>query len=56
MSDDKHLIEVATGREELLRGNFLHAVRDTVRLRAHAYPPARARPGEGQKFFLRFRI
>ncbi|MFD0666492.1 NUDIX domain-containing protein [Ramlibacter sp. MAHUQ-53] len=32
MSDDKHLVEVATGREELLRGGFLHAVRDTVRL------------------------
>jgi ADP-ribose pyrophosphatase len=32
MADDKHLIEHATGREELLQGHFLHVVRDTVRL------------------------
>jgi ADP-ribose pyrophosphatase len=32
MADDKHLVEVATGREELLKGKFLHVVRDTVRL------------------------
>lgn len=31
-SDDKHLVEEFTGREELLAGNFLHVVRDTVRL------------------------
>jgi len=29
---DKHLVEEFTGREELLRGKFLHVVRDTVRL------------------------
>jgi ADP-ribose pyrophosphatase len=29
---DRDLIETATGREELLRGNFLHVVRDTVTL------------------------
>ncbi len=32
MADDTHLIEHATGREELLKGHFLHVVRDTVRL------------------------
>ena len=32
MADDKHLTEVTTGREELLKGRFLHVVRDTVRL------------------------
>jgi ADP-ribose pyrophosphatase len=32
MSDDKHLIEHAVAREELLKGRFLHVVRDTVRL------------------------
>jgi ADP-ribose pyrophosphatase len=32
MADDSHLIEHAVSREELVRGNFLHAVRDTVRL------------------------
>jgi ADP-ribose pyrophosphatase len=32
MADDQHLIEVTVAREELLRGNFLHIVRDTVRL------------------------
>lgn len=31
-ADDSHLVEVATHREELLQGRFLHAVRDTVRL------------------------
>ncbi|MBP6276086.1 MAG: NUDIX hydrolase [Limnohabitans sp.] len=31
MSDD-HLIEHRVGQEELLKGNFLHAFRDTVRL------------------------
>jgi ADP-ribose pyrophosphatase len=32
MSDDRHLIEEATGQQELLKGHFLHVVRDTVRL------------------------
>ena len=32
MADDPHLTEQATGREELLKGHFLHVVRDTVRL------------------------
>lgn len=32
MTADKHLLEQTTGTEELLRGNFLHVVRDTVRL------------------------
>lgn len=32
MDDDRHLREHTTGREELLKGNFLHIVRDTVRL------------------------
>lgn len=32
MADDQHLTEHATAREELLRGHFLHVVRDTVRL------------------------
>ena len=31
-SDDSHLIEVMTQREELFRGRFLHAFRDQVRL------------------------
>jgi ADP-ribose pyrophosphatase len=31
-SDDKHLIEVQTNSTELLKGKFLHAFRDTVRL------------------------
>ena len=29
---DKHLVEEQISREELLRGSFLHVVRDTVRL------------------------
>ena len=29
---DRHLVEVREGGEEILRGNFLHAFRDTVRL------------------------
>lgn len=32
MADDSHLTEHTTGREELLKGHFLHVVRDTVRL------------------------
>lgn len=32
MTKDRHLIEEKTGSEEILRGNFLHAFRDTVRL------------------------
>jgi ADP-ribose pyrophosphatase len=32
MSDDRHLTEQLLSREELLQGNFLHVVRDTVRL------------------------
>ena len=32
MRDDRHLIEEMTDREEILRGGFLHVVRDTVRL------------------------
>jgi len=32
MSDDRHLREHALSREELLRGHFLHVVRETVRL------------------------
>ena len=32
MSDDNHLIERKTGSVELLKGNFLHAFRDTVQL------------------------
>lgn len=32
MADDQHLIEQQVAREELLRGKFLHVVRDTVRL------------------------
>lgn len=31
-SEGKHLIEVPVGSEELLKGKFLHAFRDTVRL------------------------
>ena len=30
--DDAHLIETRVASQELLRGNFLHAMRDTVRL------------------------
>jgi len=32
MKDDKHLVETPIAREELLKGKFLHVVRDTVRL------------------------
>lgn len=32
MSDDRHLIEVRESSTELLKGRFLHAFRDTVRL------------------------
>ena len=32
MSDDKHLVETKLSQEQLLKGNFLHVVRDTVRL------------------------
>jgi len=32
MSDDRHLIEQKIGSEEILKGNFLHAFRDAVRL------------------------
>jgi ADP-ribose pyrophosphatase len=32
MDADKHLVEEKLAREELLRGKFLHIVRDTVRL------------------------
>src|SRR6059058_4242903 len=32
MADDKHLTEHTTGREELLKGHFLHVVRESVRL------------------------
>lgn len=32
MSEDKHLVEQVTASEQLLQGNFLHVVRDTVRL------------------------
>ena len=32
MSDDRHLIEQKTGSQEILKGSFLHAFRDTVRL------------------------
>ncbi len=32
MNDDSHLIETSLSRAELLRGHFLHVVRDTVRL------------------------
>lgn len=31
-SDDRHLIEVPQGSQELFKGHFLHAFRDTVRL------------------------
>ena len=31
-ASDAHLIETPVGSEELLRGNFLHVLRDTVRL------------------------
>jgi len=30
--DDRHLVEKTVSREEILRGRFLHAVRDTVEL------------------------
>ena len=32
MSDDRHLTEHTISREELLKGHFLHVVRETVRL------------------------
>lgn len=32
MNDDSHLRETTVARDELLRGHFLHVVRDTVRL------------------------
>jgi len=32
MADDAHLVETAVGSEELLKGHFLHVLRDTVRL------------------------
>ena len=32
MPDDTHLIETRIAQEEILRGSFLHVVRDTVRL------------------------
>lgn len=32
MTRDAHLLETKTGSEEILRGHFLHALRDTVRL------------------------
>jgi ADP-ribose pyrophosphatase len=32
MAQDKHLVETQVSREELLKGGFLHVVRDTVRL------------------------
>jgi ADP-ribose pyrophosphatase len=32
MSDDRHLIEEKIGSQEILKGHFLHAFRDTVRL------------------------
>lgn len=32
MADDNHLIERKTGSQELVRGHFLHAFRDTVEL------------------------
>lgn len=32
MNDDSHLIETPLSRAELLRGHFLHVVRDTVRM------------------------
>ena len=32
MTDDRHLIERKTASQELFKGNFLHAFRDTVRL------------------------
>jgi ADP-ribose pyrophosphatase len=32
MADHRHLIEQPISREELLKGHFLHVVRDTVRL------------------------
>ena len=31
-SDYRHLVEIKTGSEEILKGNFLHALRDTVEL------------------------
>jgi ADP-ribose pyrophosphatase len=32
MTDDTHLVEISVGSEELLKGHFLHVLRDTVRL------------------------
>lgn len=32
MAQDKHLVETVTATEQLLKGHFLHIVRDTVRL------------------------
>jgi ADP-ribose pyrophosphatase len=32
MGDDTHLVEISVGSEELLKGHFLHVLRDTVRL------------------------
>lgn len=32
MAQDKHLVETETATEQLLKGHFLHVVRDTVRL------------------------
>jgi ADP-ribose pyrophosphatase len=32
MADDTHLVEISVGSEELLKGHFLHVLRDTVRL------------------------
>ena len=32
MTKDRHLVEEKTGSEEILKGNFLHAFRDTARL------------------------
>lgn len=32
MADDSHLVETTTAREELLKGHFLHVVRESVRL------------------------
>ncbi|MES2946596.1 MAG: NUDIX hydrolase [Pseudomonadota bacterium] len=32
MNHDAHLLEIKTGSEEIFRGHFLHALRDTVQL------------------------
>jgi ADP-ribose pyrophosphatase len=47
MDDDKHLIERTVATEELFRGKFLHAVRDTVELPdgAHATREYIVHPG-----------